>query len=184
MVLSCLGNAISRWPRTFNIVTGSGLFGLSDGVAQSIEKRNNTKSTKMADVPGDRRLASMFVMGGMTGIFFPWWYKMLDKYFVRFAPKMISQQLVMSPIWNSTFLAYCETVRNPFDDLGTRIYSRWEGDLFYILQRSMPFWLCMNGANFYFTPLHLRGPVMYFVNCCWTIYLSMIGHSGVKSQLS
>ncbi|CAE8589531.1 unnamed protein product [Polarella glacialis] len=179
-------------PMLVNSVAGGAMTGLADATAQFIEYRFSEDGSAahepadpagIADFPG-KRTASMVAWGSVMGLFFPWWYGQLDRWFIRFLPKLVFHQFLVSPTFNCLFLCYVEAVRDPFDAL-PRMRSRVETDWLYLTMRSLPFWMSVNTMNLYFTPLPLRGVTMSCVSCGWTIYLSWLGHRrlGEKTEI-
>jgi len=130
----------------------------------------------MMPLPSDTiRLASMLGWGGFLGLFFPWWYRYLELWFDRFAVRLVVHQGIVSPVFNFVFLCYCEATKSLLDLL-SRMRQRVQSDWLYLTCRSFPFWICMNGLNFWIVPMAWRALTMNSLNCGWTVFLSWVGH--------
>ncbi|CAK0811450.1 unnamed protein product, partial [Prorocentrum cordatum] len=120
---------------------------------------------------GIRRWTTMVAWGGLLGVALPPWYRRLD---VWFGPgmnplKLLFHQFMMSPIFNTCFLSYIETMRElPLDTAPQRVQRRLEADLVPLTSRSFPFWIVVNTMNLYCIPQQLRTVTMSCVNCGWT----------------
>mmetsp|Transcript_5634 Transcript_5634/g.18198 ORF Transcript_5634/g.18198 Transcript_5634/m.18198 type:complete len:196 (+) Transcript_5634:74-661(+) len=182
---------LARRPVLSNAAAGGALAGVADAAAQFAEHGSgagaSSSSTKAstggkAGMQPLERWISMVVWGGATGLVYPPLYRRLDRWFSGLVPKVCFQQFCVSPIYNSVFLGYIESVQGPVGTAWPRICRRIESDLLHVLQRSLPFWMSVNAFNFHLVPLSLRSVTMNSINCLWTMYLSWLVHRKLQQQ--
>ena len=155
---------LSTAPLTTNIVTAAALATLSDGIAQTMERRSHGGSWDV------ERSAWMIVWGGaVSGCFIFFWLRWLGFLFPlartslrQLISKVGFNQLFMSPGLNSAFFAFVILTRTPPKlrmpaEKRAMLLAKYRSDLLTTCLRSCYFWSVVQMVNFRFLPARYGG---------------------------
>lgn len=182
--------ALTASPLVTNVATAAVLCMAADGASQTLECRR-------ADVAVPHsypRTAWAAVWGGVIcGWMLHHWFYLLgtlwpaaDTSNRALLGKLLTNQLVMSPVLNAGFFTFVvitrvpPVLRMPLDKrrlLGGKIRQ----DLPPTILRSCCFWLCVQTANFRLLPVAWQTGSTNAAFLLWNTYLSTIGYSRVAA---
>jgi len=181
--MSVLQYVYSNSPVFANSLAGFVCFGLGDVISQQRGQHCFTKAVDENPYVIDfARSAKIGCLGIATqGVGYTIWYRLLDRVFgaqlasmSSVAKKCIVDQLVASPVVDSSFLAFavlikpCSKLADAFANVEEKFWTVWVNDC--------KFWPSMNLIAFRFVPTQYRPTFIGFCSVGWQIYISNAAH--------
>ena len=188
-VVSLYCAALNKNPIATNCATAAALSVASDAIAQSVERRGSTDSTKKHDTSRSLWMALWGFI--MSGLMIHYWFIFLNGLFpvegltlVGALKKVMVNQLVMSPGLNGLFFTFATYTRGDVvgGDKKAFLGRKLATDLLPTIKRSCVYWGTVQLVNFLFVPTTFSVLYTNFGFLIWTTYISLVGYRKVATK--